>query len=395
MKKKSSKITHGGKHVPKLDKQQVEALVQELARPERLAREAERLLRRLRDDRALMGIRFAPEALVKAAQEAEGADAQAVAAAIADRLVTPEFRDAAQRTLEARARAGGKLDEILPYRVGVHLLDAESEKKRPPGQNPFWLGVLSASAHELPLALYLESRPLEELEAEAARGAVAAGFRAFLEGDARVQAVRRAAPKLDLESTLLHAMLGFLEAHEIALPLHAALRGPIEAARAARRRQTLAGVGSAGPREEEQAKTLMAAVEKDKDRAVPAYREELLERFREAAAQSRAAETAVPARRRLAALLAALVALEALPVTRHVPLMAAYEAAAPRAIDESGEGDERRLLHMVLGRPLDAAGYKTYAAWLRDNGRAAEAKAFAAAAATAFPEDPELPALAG
>ncbi|HVY62323.1 MAG TPA: hypothetical protein VHF22_11755, partial [Planctomycetota bacterium] len=241
MKKKTSKITHGGKHVPKLDREQVEALVQELARPERLAREAERLLRKLRDDRAVMGIRFAADALVKAAGEAEGADAQAFAADLTNRLVTDEVREGARRALDAAARAGGKLDEILPYRVGVHLIEAESEKKRPAGQNPFWLGVLSASAHDLPLALYLDSRPLEEIAAEAERGAAQRAFQAFLEGDERVQVVRRATPKLDLESVLLHAMLGFLEAAEIALPLHAALRGPIEAARAARRRQALAG----------------------------------------------------------------------------------------------------------------------------------------------------------
>ncbi|HVY62955.1 MAG TPA: hypothetical protein VHF22_14960, partial [Planctomycetota bacterium] len=93
------------------------------------------------------------------------------------------------------------------------------------------------------------------------------------------------------------------------------------------------------------------------------------------------------------ALLAVLVALEALPASRNVPLMAAYEAAAPRAMEEDGEPEAKRLLHMVLGRPLDAGGYKAYAEWLKANGRAAEAKDFAAAAATAFPDDADLKAL--
>jgi hypothetical protein len=405
MKKKTAKIEKQTSR-PKLDKRDVEALVKELARPERLAREAERLLRRLRDEPALMRIRFAPEALVAAAREAappppppekpEKPDAAApreeFAARIADRFVTEEVRSNAIQILESQANAGGKLEDILPYRVGIHLLEAEREKERPPSQNPFWISVATATALELPLTLYLRARPAADLAGEAREGRAAPAFQDFIAKDEGLRSLKKALPLLDLEAILIHAMIGFEEAHEIALPLAAALSGPIESAKAARRRQLLAGVGSAAPPEAEQAKVLMSAIEKDKDRAVPAYREDLLRRFAEASREVESPETAALGERRRRSLFAVLVSLETLPASRNVPLMAAYEQAAPRAFEEAEEW-EKPLLHAIFGRPLDAAGYRAYARRLLESDKP-RARALAEGALAAFPGDAELEAVA-
>lgn len=375
MKKKTSKIVKNRER-PKMDRAELDALVKELSRPERLAREADKLLRRIRDDPALAALRFDAAALLAAAA-AEGA----TPASVADALVADDARARARATLEARAKEGGQLDEILPYRVGVFLLDAEGEKKRPPSQNPFWLGVLSASALELPVALYLGARDGAEVAAEAAEGRAGPPFKAFLDADPRIATLRKVVPQIDLESLLIAAMLAFgAEAHEIALPLHAALKGPIEAARAARRRQALAGVGSPASAQAEHARTLMAAVEKDKERAVPAYRREVLDRFAEAAREGATA--------RLGRLLSIIVALEELPPSKNVPLMAAYEAAGARALEEAEEW-ERPLLEAILRRPLEPAGYREYARKLLASDPA-RGKAFAEAAVAAFPDDKEL-----
>src|SRR5437867_1564691 len=88
-------------------------------------------------------------------------------------------------------------------------------------------------------------------EADALGGAAREGLERFLSDDARAQAIGKLVREADLESTLIHISLGFEEAREIALPLEAALHGPIEAAKAAKRRQALVGVGRTAPRAEE------------------------------------------------------------------------------------------------------------------------------------------------
>ena len=87
-------------------------------------------------------------------------------------------------------------------------------------------------------------------------------------------------------------------------------------------------------------------------------------------------------------LVAMLVSLEAVPPSKNVPLMGAYEAAWPRIMDEAGE-EERKLLHDLLAKPLDVAGYRAYAAWLAGADKAA-AKRFAEAALAYFAGDAEL-----
>ena len=49
---------------------------------------------------------------------------------LADALVTNDLRAFARIILEERAAEGGKIEEILPYRVGMHLLETEAEAKR-------------------------------------------------------------------------------------------------------------------------------------------------------------------------------------------------------------------------------------------------------------------------
>lgn len=378
MKKKTAKIVKEPAR-PKVDRARAEAMIRELARPERLAQEAEKLLRRLRDDPALAKIRFDGEKLLAALDEHGSLEG------LADALVTEDVRAHARIVLEERASTGGRIEDLLPYRVGMHLLEAEAGAKRPASKNPFWAAVAIATAHEMPLSLYVAARPAAELLEEARAGRVAEGFKAFLETDERMAALKKALHQLDLESILLHAMLAFDEGAEIALPLEATLAGPIEAAKSAKRRQALAGIGMSGPIGAEQAKVLMTAVEKDRDRAVPAYRAELLARFEEAA------RDADP--RRTRTLLAMLVALETMPPSRNVPLMGAYEQAAAQAADEA-DGPEKPLVHGILGRPLDPAGYRAYAEHLAKTDPA-RAKAFAAAALAQFPDDAGLKEASG
>jgi hypothetical protein len=373
VKKKSAKIVKNVAR-PKVDRATAERLVNELANPKRLAQEAEKLLRHLRNDPAMARIRFDADALLAALAQHDTVEQ------LADALVTDDVRAFARVILEERASQGGKIEEILPYRVGMHLLETEAQAKRPAGKNPFWAAVAYATAHELPVTFYLASRAIAEITAEARDGRVAAAFAAFLVSDPRVAALKKAVHMLDLESILLHAMLAFDEGAEIALPLEATLAGPIEAAKSTRRRQALAGIGMSDPLGAEQAKVLMLAVEKDRDRAIPAYRAELLERFEEAARDADA--------RRLRTIFALLVSLEVLPASRNVPLMGAYEQAAPRAVDEA-EGEEKALVHAVLARPMDVAGYRAYAAWLAKTDPA-RCIGFVAAALAHFPDDAGL-----
>src|SRR5262249_39998258 len=132
---------------------------------------------------------------------------EAFAARVADRFVTDEVRSGALRVLESKAGAGGKLEDILPYRLGIHLLESEREKERAPSKNPFWLSVATATALELPLDLYLASRPAADIEREAAEGRAAPALEAFLGSDERARALRKEIPQLDLEAILIHAML--------------------------------------------------------------------------------------------------------------------------------------------------------------------------------------------
>jgi len=160
--------------------------------------------------------------------------------------------------------------------------------------------------------------------------------------------------------------------------------------KAARRRQTLAGIGQAADPHAEQARILTLAVEKDAARAVPAYRREIASRLEEALAEASAPATAEAGKRRFAALFAMAATLELLPPARNVPLIAAYEAAAPRAIDEAS-AEEQPLLKAILFKPIDAAPYRAYAKHLAGID-AARAQAFTDAALVAFPGDAEIEA---
>jgi len=385
VKKKTAKIEKERAR-PKIGQAEVDALVRELSKPERIAREAEKLIRGVRSDPRLRSLRFAPEALVAAV--AEHGAAEKPVEAITNALATPEMLESVRRTLDAVAKSAGKLEEILPFRVGVHMLDAAGEKGRPPAQNPLWSAILSATAYDLPIALYVATRGVADLEKEAILGRAASSFQTFYEADERLRAMRKALPGIELETVLIHAQLGFEEAHEIALPLEAALMGPIEAAKASRRRMTLAGIGAPAANDAEQAKILSLAIERDKERAVPAYRRELTQRLQEAARDAAAPATKEAGLRRFASLWAMLATLELLPPTKNIPLIAAYEQAAPRAIDEASPEDQP-LVKGVLFKPLDPAPYRALGRRLleTDKGRA---RAFAEAALAAFPGDAEL-----
>lgn len=395
MKKKQARIERDGGRRPKVDKEAYDRLVAEISRPERLAEEVRRLAERLRDEAELLDLRFDPDALARAAAEVaagkpEG-DPKDLAAETIARLATADLRERALETLDRLARRSAELAAILPYRVGGFLLGAEREGTLAPRKNAVWIAVLQASALDAPVALHVRERLAEDaaaLRTDLAAGGARARFERFLADDARARAIARVLPPAaDFEAILIHLLLGLEGARELALPLEAALSGPIEAARAARRQQALVGIGAPAGREAESMKVLQAALAKDAARAIPAFREALLERWDEAARP--------PAAARAIRVFAALLALEMLPPERNLPLLAAYEAAGPRAVEEATAA-ERPLLHAILARPLDKAGYRAYTAWLAgEGGEPARAKAFARAALDALGEDPDLAAIAG
>jgi hypothetical protein len=390
VKKKTAKIEKERAR-PKLDRAQLDALVKELSRPERLAQEVGKLVRLIRSDRRLLGLRFAPAALAAAATELAGAEKGADG--LLDRLVTEDFALETRRVLESCARETAKLEDLLPFRVGLHMLEAAREKGRPASQNPVYAGILSASAFDMPIALALEGRPADEVVREAREGRAGESLRRFFEEDARVRALRDCVGGFDIEAVCIHAQLGFTEGHEIALPLEAALMGPIEARRAGLRRRALAGIGAVQTPADEQARILAAALERDAERAIPAFRRELVARLEEAAREAASAATAARGERRFASIWALCANLELLPPTRVIPLIAAYETAAPRAIEEADPASAP-LLKALFVNPLDPAPYGAYARHLAASAPE-RARAFAAAALAAFPGDAALSAVKG
>jgi hypothetical protein len=392
MKKKKLEIRKETAH-PKLDRAQYDALVAELSKPERLAHEAGRLIERLRDERELFEIRFEPEALGAAALAAGAGTAKEQAARAAEGLVTDALREALLARLDRLAKRGGALQELLPYRVGRFLLEAEMGGKVAPGKSALWIGVLQVSALEAPLELYARGRPPAELRAEAAAARARPGFERFLAEDARAVAIRGLLAGADLEAMLIHFSLGFARAAELVLPFEAALHGPVEAARAARRRQALVGIGRGESRAQESMRVIAGAVEKDRARATEAYRALLLDLWDEARGAAAPARPAAGPREE-ERIFAALLGLEALEPARNLPLLAAYEAAGPHAAEEA-EPWAQPLLHAILARPLDTSGYRAYAQGLAASGNAERARTFARAALDALGEDAGLRAVAG
>jgi hypothetical protein len=283
-----------------------------------------------------------------------------------------------------------------PYFVGVTLTSEEIETR--PGQNPLWAEIARLSALEAPIFLWLDAeltrdqpqaQGSRETFLEAARGGqLHVRLKRWLKETTTLTDLAYVISDLTVETLLVELNLGFHEAAEVAIPLDSALHGPIESARAARRRHALLGVTSGSHREAEAARTLHKAITRDRALAIPAYRSALVERLeaalRECASPPAGDRLHLDARRRrVSALTAALLATEVLPPARNFPLHVVYEAAATHAIKRAGP-EERSRLEKVLRRPLSRDDHESYAAWLDEAGFAERATSWRQAASTAL-----------
>jgi hypothetical protein len=355
-----------------------------LAKPERAVREFGRLIDRFVEEPALCGLRFPAGALAEAALALDpAAPNEKRAADLIERLLTAEFRGRARETFSDLTRRGRGIDDAGPYVIGGALIDG--------GHVAIWEVLLVISAIDALLELYVRGRLASAegaaaLRAELAAGAARAPFERFLAEDPRARALRAIAEEPPIERTLGQFMPAFSEADEIAIPIEAALRGPIESAKAARRRQALADLPGGATPEAEELAVLGRALAKDRERAVAAFRADLLERWDEAVTEPPPSGAGATRAERI---FAALAALEVLPPERHPLLVAAY-AGAPARAAEGATGSERAHLDAIFARPLDPEGYRLYAAALLARGAPARAASFARAAIAALGEDEHL-----
>ncbi len=410
------------------DKNEFAKLAREIASPERLHQQGQRLLEGIAVDSALRSLRFDFRRVAAWAKDAAGSEGEEAPSPrpssrggegdegerkrMLERLVTDDLRAAARELLQTLAKAAKDLRAALPYRVGVAVIEYDRDERHGPGDSPFWRAVLVATAFEWPFIAFVRERlaPLGEAELrarlEGGEGvgggggggptSLAGELEAFLRDDARAKRVMALAE----DPPIARRVGRFLVARddlipEVLFPLERVLHGvPVEP-RLERRRRALAFATPRDPEREaaDATRAWADALAKDAPNVVPVYRSycvALALVAREAGAEEEAGGAEESDPDALPAAVADAIALETLPPGAHIGLFACYEARVRNAPEVVGEDDpaERAAVLAVLRAPLDPAPYRAFADHLRATGKGDRAALADAAIRDLFPEAP-------